>query len=180
MFTALLALSLAAPVPKAKEVPPPFPLTVGDTLEYELKTGDKASPAYSDEVTKAERQKDGSTRVTVRRSYPRGEPSTLVVAVADTGLTRVAEGDTRLAEPVMLLKLPATVGTAGEAGGTEYEVTATEEVTVAAGTYRAVKVVEKSGKYPAVRWYAPGVGLVKMAVKGGESSYELKAFKSGK
>jgi len=167
-------------VPKVKEAPTPFPLTVGDTLEYELKTGDKASPAYSDEVTKAEKQTDGSTRVTVRRSYPRGEPTTLVVAVADTGLTRVSDLDGKLDEPDLLLKLPATVGTAWEVGGTKYEVTATEEVAVAAGKYPAVKVEEKSGKYPAVRWFAPGVGLVKMAVQGGGSTYELKAFTPGK
>jgi len=180
MFTTLLALSLAAPVPKAKEAPLPFPLTVGDTREYELKTGDKASAAYSDEVTRVEKQKDGSAHVTVRRSYPRGEPSTLVVAVADSGLTRVAEGDTRLAEPVLLLKLPATVGVTWEAGGSKYEVTATEEVTVAAGTYQAVKVEERSGKLTTYLWFAPGVGMVKMAVKGGGSTYELNAFKPGK
>src|SRR4051812_18766052 len=88
----LPAVALAAPVPKAKEVsPPPFPMTVGDTREYEHRTGDKADDAHSDVVTKVERQKDGSTHMTVSMSYPKvGASYDSVVAVTDTSLTRVA------------------------------------------------------------------------------------------
>jgi hypothetical protein len=178
-LSALLAASLAAPVPKAKGAPPPFPLTVGDTREYEWRAGDKGEEAYTDVVTRVDGQKDASTRVTVRRSYPKGTPSSTVIGVSAGGLTRVADGDLQLAKPQVLLKLPAEVGTEWEEGETKYEVTAVEEVAVGAGKYKAAKVEMSTKGGKTTLWFAPGVGLVRMT-SGGERALELKAFTPGK
>lgn len=176
----LPSVAVAAPVPKGKPAGPYFPTTVGVTREYEWRAGGKAEDGHTDVVTLVEKQKDGSAHVTVRRSYPRGEPYVTVIAVSADALARVSEGDVPPAEPTVLLKLPATVGTGWESGGAKYAVAAEEEVTVPAGKYQAVKVEMTAGGGTTTLWFAPTVGLVKMAPGGGERALELKAFTPGK
>lgn len=178
-FALFAAAALAAPVPKVKETPPPFPMTVGDIREYEWRAAGKADGGYTDAVTAADKQKDGSTHVTVRRSYPQGEQSTTVIGVSADALARVSDGGKPLDEPTVLLKLPATTGTTWESGGAKYEVTAVEEVTVAAGKYTAAKVEMTAGGGKTTLWFAPAIGLVKMAPGRGDRVLELKAFKPG-
>lgn len=182
VLAVLLTLSFAgaAPVPK-KEALPPFPMTVGDTREYEWKTGHKSEAAHSDSVTKVEAKKDGVTLVTLTRSYTKGETSTSIIAVSPTGLTRVLDpAESPARDPEVLLKLPATIGTKWEANGKKYEVTAEEEVTVGAGTYQTAKVVLSYDTGKTTLWFAPGVGLVKMSYGDGGRELELKSFKPAK
>jgi hypothetical protein len=176
----LPTLAFAAPVPKVKENPPPFPMTVGDTRVYEYRTEDRADEANSDVVTQVEKQKDGSTHVTLSVSIVNGVSYKTVIAVADTGLTRLALSEKTLAKPPLLLKLPATVGTKWEAGDAKYEVIGEEEVEVTAGKYKAAKVVVTNGIGKTTLWFAPGVGMVKSAGEGNDRVLVLKEFKPGK
>lgn len=175
----LPALAPAAPVPKGKVAGPYFPTTVGDTREYEWRTGDKVDEGYTDAVTGVEKRKDGATHVTVRRSYSKGLTYTTVIGVSADALTRVSEGGEPLADPTVLLKLPPTVGTEWESAGAKYVVAAEEEVSVQAGKFKTVKVEMTSGGGKTILWFAPAVGLLKMAPGGGERALELKAFMTG-
>jgi hypothetical protein len=176
----LPAMLAAAPVPK-NVTTAPFPMTVGDMRVYEWRTADKSTPAYTNTITKVELQKDGSNHVTVRREPPRGPAKTILIAVSETGISRVVEGDQVQTEPELLLKLPAKVGTTWEASGTKHEVMAEENVTVPAGEYNAAKVAMiTSPTDTTTLWFAPGVGLVRMAHSGHAQVLELKSFTPGK
>ncbi len=91
---------------------------------------------------------------------------------ADLGVGVMADGENKMSWPTLLLKLEAEVGT-------KCEVTAEEDVTVAAGQYKAAKVEMSTKDGKTTRCFAPGVGLVRMT-SGGERALELKAFKQGK
>src|SRR5262245_58923097 len=90
-FVLVAAIAMAAPVPKTKEALPPFPMTVGDTREYEWRDGDKSEPGHTDTVTLVVKQKDGSTHVTVRRSSPKGDPYNTVIGITETALSLISE-----------------------------------------------------------------------------------------
>ena len=57
----------------------------------------------------------------------------------------------------------------------KHRVVGSENVTVAAGRFRAMKIVSEvsGGAIPMTKtfWYAPGVGLVKSTTEGGEIKY---------
>jgi len=181
-FVSLLvpALAFAAPVPKAKDALPPFATTEGDTLEYEYSTRGKPHAWYTERVTGAEKQKDGSAHVTIRTAVTGGETFSTTFAVSGTVLSTVAKGQDQLTKPSRVLKLPLAVGAKWEELNEKYEVTAEEEVEVPAGKFKAVKVEKTTSEGTWRTWYAPGVGIVKMTATVTETVLELKAFKPGK
>lgn len=176
----LPALAVAAPVPKAKEISPPIPMTVGDSREYEYLTDGKSSGGYTELVTEVEKQKDGSTHVTVKTAITGGETYTTTFAVSDGELSAVVVRDKKLAKPTLWLKLPLTAGSKWEDVNTKVEVAAEEEVEVAAGKFKAMKVEKTTGQGTWTTWYAPGVGIVKSIATVTKTELELKTHKPGK
>jgi len=184
LLIAVLAMSLipiahAAPGPKGKDAVW-FPIREGDTRVYEVRVGDKAESTYTDVVKKVEK-KHAALHVTIHRDYPGSTPYVTIIAVTDEGLFRVAVNGKEFAKPIQLLKTPPKVGTKWELdGGARYEVTKEEDVEVPAGKFKAVRVEQVNGGTTTTLWFAPTVGLVKMAVGGSAQVTVLKEFKPGK
>jgi len=169
----------AAPAPKAKETVY-FPTKEGDTRVYEIRTGAKVEGGYTDVVTKVEK-KDGALQVTITRERAGTTDFVTTIAVTSEGLTRVAIDGMTLEKPIPLLKMPAKVGTKWEVdGGAKYSVTKEEEVEVPAGKFQAIRVESVAGTSKSTLWFAPGVGLFKMASDGSDRVQVLKEFKGGK
>ena len=169
----------AAPAPRGGAEGAYFPIKEGATRVYEVRSGDTVESGYTDVVTKVEK-KDAAVHVTVTRDYPGANPYVTTIAVSGEGLFRVAVSGRDLAKPILLLKLPAKVGTKWELdGGARYEVTKEEEVEVPAGKFRAVRVEQVNGDSTTTLWFAPSAGLVKMSLDGGPVTV-LKEFKPGK
>jgi len=179
---ALFAASVAcaAPAPKAKDAVY-FPTREGDTRVYEFIAGEKAEVGFTDVVTKVEK-KDGAVHVTITRNYrPEFAPYVTTIAVSSEGLFRVAANGEAMAKPITLLKMPAKVGTKWELdGGAQYTVTKEEEVEVPAGKFHALRVESVAGDSKTTLWFAPNVGLIKMASDGSDRVQVLKEFKGGK
>jgi hypothetical protein len=178
---AILAASVAyaAPAPKSKDSVY-FPTKEGDTRVYEFRAGEKVEAAYTDVVTKVEK-KDGALHVTITRERVGTTPFVTTIAVSSEGLFRVAANDEKLEKPIPLLKMPAKVGTKWEAdGGAKYTVTKEEEVEVPAGKFQAIRVELVTGTSKTTLWFAPNVGLIKMAGEGSDRVQVLKEFKGGK
>jgi hypothetical protein len=184
LLLAVLAVSLtpianAAPGPKGKDAVW-FPTKEGDTRVYEVRAGDKAESTYTDIVKKVEK-KDAALHVTIHRDYPGSTPYVTIIAVTDEGLFRVTGNGKEFAKPIQLLKTPPKVGTKWELdGGARYEVTKEEDVEVPAGKFKAVRVEHVNGDSTTTLWFAPTVGLIKMAFGGSEQVTVLKEFKAGK
>jgi hypothetical protein len=191
MFTlSLLAVALAAPVPKAKAAELYFP-TVEGTKWVQRNSRGKEVIDETYTVTKVE-EKDGVYLVTTTRdtqTHTREVSDKGVVVMLDT----VAEKGVR----VQVLKLPVKEGDTWtfdlkETGGgiawtTTYTVGKAEEVTVAAGKYTALPVLAETAVNGRVQtkvttWFAEGVGEVKKTSVGsnGEWVTELKEFTPGK
>lgn len=103
----------------------------------------------------------------------------------------------RLSPPLRMLRLPPRAGDTWQTNlrdGREKErvqqavlVVGEEEVTVPAGTYRAVtlqgEITQDGVRQRAMTyWFAPGVGIVKMVIRQGEQRqvYELEKYEPGK
>src|SRR5262245_59338414 len=173
------AAAQAAPAPKAKEWVY-FPTREGDTRVYESRSGEKVEGGYTDVVTKVEK-KDEAVHVTITRERPGAAAFITTIAVTSEGVFRVAIDGEKLEKPIPLLRMPAKVGTKWELdGGAKYAVTKEEEVEVPAGKYQAIRVELASGESKTTLWFAPGVGLIKMASAGSDRVQVLKEFKRGK
>jgi hypothetical protein len=184
-LTALLAATLAAPVPKEKPVYY-FPTTVGAKRVVESTLNGKTTEA-TEEVTKVE-EKGGVFTVTVEWAGSR-RPGAATYEVTDARVRQVGVKD--LGE-FTLLDLGVK---AGESWTREWAIDGTKVVTtftlgkeevvvVPAGKFKAVPVTEHSGRADeaTTRWYAPGVGLVKSHYQSKEvkSTMVLKEFTPGK
>lgn len=170
MFLALLAATLAAPVPKAKAPPLYFPTTVGATWVYERDGGEEA-------VSVSAVEKDGDDLVVSRTSADkRGTKYSPVVVSAD-GLRQPRErADGQVG---WVLKSTVRDGDSWEVpdGGTR-TLHGPEEVQVPAGKYQALRVVWERDGETTTSWYAPGVGEVKRTVKRGKEEAVFRALKS--
>jgi hypothetical protein len=188
-FTAIILLSLApgpsAPAAKPKPEADFFPLRVGDSWTYR----NSESGGYTWKVLSEEPQEGGPPRYVVEfrseviilnifskaggwvlfhsESYPEHE-----------GLKATYE------PPKQYLPNPLVAGQKWEWTGkdpTQMErhessrVAGFENVTVAAGKFRAMKIVSEvsGGAIPMTKtfWYAEGVGLVKTTTQGGQIKY---------
>jgi hypothetical protein len=179
LAVSVLPVAHAAPGPKGKDAVW-FPTREGDTRVYEVRAGDKAESTYTDVVKKVEK-KDAALHVTINRDYPGSTPYVTTIAVTEEGLFRVALNGKDLEKPIQLLKTPPKVGTKWELdGGGEYRVTKEEEVEVPAGKFQAVRVEMTAGESTTTLWFAPTVGLIKMAGAGTDQVTVLKEFKPGK
>jgi hypothetical protein len=167
----------AAPAPKTAD-PAWLPVTEGDTRVYEVRDGDRVLATYTDVVTKVERT-DADLRVTIRRESPAADPFVTTIAVTGRGFLRVAINGRTLGTPSLLLKRPPTVGAKWDVGAARYEVTQEEDVDVPAGKFRAVRVTLTDGAESTL-WFAPEVGVIKMASTQGPAVQVLKEFKPGK
>jgi hypothetical protein len=191
MFTALLALSLAAPVPKAKEVELYFPTKEGAKRVLERKFG--TTRVDITETVTAVESKDGRYTVSVDRVYGRHTAST-VYQVSGEGICRVELGG-KGSEATPLLRLPAKAGDTWEVkwpnecppARSTYTVGKVETVEVAAGKFNAVRVdceidFGNGQTQKSAEWFAPGIGVVKSEsqLSGRPITQELKEFTPAK
>jgi hypothetical protein len=135
----------------------PVPLDPGTWWEYQ--------EAYSVPSGELDLISDDVTRFTITGSA--GRPFVLQTGGADPASAPVERGEhfIRLGpwtgeEP---LPLPLEVGRSGPAtdGMEPWRVEAEEEVTVPAGTFRALRCALRTRSSAAVLWIAPGTGVVK-------------------
>lgn len=166
------------PKPKAETLY--FPVKVGATWVREVKVGERAFK-ITERTTKVE-QKDGMYRVTIEsvEDFEGSKPRATVFEVSEKGLARVSGKDAEDA-PLHLLKLGFKVGETwsddragpgGQVGKATHTIGKTEEVKVAAGTYRAIRV-DTEIKFETLvtkmtTWYAAGVGVVKLEAANGD------------
>jgi hypothetical protein len=183
---ALIGLGLPLPAQDAAPESPYCPLKVGTRWEY--RSGDRN---YT--VTVRKQQKAGSVdAMLVETESERGSLAELLAVGAD-GLYRHASNGDAVEPPLRLLKLPARPGESWKVQVkcrgqlTRGTFTLTEaDVQVPAGKFRAI-VAEGNlqiddHRFTLVSWYAPGIGLVRQAIRidGREEVLELVKFTPGK
>jgi hypothetical protein len=190
----LLGGTAAAPVPpERRQSPLYFPTTVGTKWVYQLNDGRE----YTEVITGVEPVLGGAV-VIVGAVAPDGKARPWYRhVVSERGLLRegiVLKSD----RPQWLLKFPYKFGETWETGGEQgprepipsekwtHTSDGEEEVTVPAGTFRALRVTSKGHGIPgcvlppsgpSARWYAPRVGAVKMTM--GKTVWVLKEFDRG-
>lgn len=187
---ALLVPSGAAPVPKAAKKPPSyFPLRLGDRWEYR---DSREQGVVPHEVTRVTEHPDGTSTVEVSS----GSPHPAVTVTYRVTLEEVEEthlGTDKLDRPVRVVTTELTPGerwkTSLRVNQNDYtffwRVGEPTTVTVPAGTFRAVPVTcgrtDKAGDEDFTRWYADGVGMVKMETRDGVATIaqELVRFVPG-
>jgi hypothetical protein len=189
----LLAISLIALLPpliasaqKTKAVADYFPLRVGDSWTYRNEGG---AGEYTLKVVSEESQPGQATRflvelsagVKVENTYSKVDGWVLLHAV------RYPEHEglqTKYEPPRQYLPNPLVAGVTWEWSGKDQSqndrqeanrIAGFEEVTVAAGKFRAMKIVSKitGAAVPMTKtyWYAAGVGMVKTTTDAGETKY---------
>jgi hypothetical protein len=167
-----------------------FPMTVGTEWEY---IDDGSKPKYV--ITNVERAGEASL-VTVGTYQSNGKTTqhAYTVEVSRTGIRETLNFHRKIEPPAPWLKLPRAKGDRWESPFSidgdrraDYVMTVlgVEEVTVPAGTFKAIRVeqvstdfVTKTVNQTITTWYAPGVGPVRIIYRGG-SSRDLVAFKRG-
>ena len=185
-----IALLLAPAHPEAF-----FPTAVGSRSVLEVRET-QATKRITDTVTKVE-EKAGKRLVTVRSVEWRKGSCVFrtrddVYEVSDRGVTQVGGPDV-VADAIPILRHAPARGWRVEQPGlggapevTEYSRGPTEELSLPAGTFRAVRVdsVLTAGRHTVKesRWYAPGVGLVQVTTdhRGNTETAVLTAFTPGK
>ncbi len=175
---------------------PYFPLKKGTTWTYKriLKSGE--GPPFTVQVTESD--KDGTQLETFVKDRDNKDKDKLVasetVVVTDDGIYRTAINGIKPDAPVCFFKLPPKKGDRWDVDtkihGQVVKGTFTideEEVTVPAGTYKAIKVEAKDfniggAQTTIVCWFAEKVGVVKRSfrVPNGFVVQELEKFAEGK
>jgi hypothetical protein len=190
----LAGWAAAAPASKAPADPGPayFPTALGTKWVY-----DENGREWTWEVTAAE-AKAGETVVTLSASAGGDLEPRVKAAVSARGVYQFELGPFKI-DPVCELRFPVKAGDSwavdvaqqkGGLTGSTGTVTVgeVEEVKVPAGKFRALRldvVISAENGRPlaepkrAARWYAPGVGLVKLTT-GKDFTRALKAFTPGK
>jgi hypothetical protein len=184
-----VASVVAAPVPKAKPVEPYFPTAVGTRWVYERESGELLTEEITDVTVK-----DGERRVTIRTTQ-NGHHSDEKYTVIEKQVVKCTTGQFKLDLRVLQLPLkekdtwefeiPIQQGLKCDAG--TMTVGKAVKVEVPAGTFEAVPVVSETtavdGKAiptpeKCTRWYAAGVGMVKIEYASGHRV--LKEFNPAK
>jgi len=186
----LLAVALAAPVPKAKPSELYFPTVEGTKRVMTISSGGQTSE-ITETYTKV-LEKDGKYTVTISREL-RGGTVTNDYEVSDKGVFLPASPGAN-ADPEPMLKLPAKEGDTwiidmsrrGQGVTGTVTVGKEEEVEVLAGKFKAIAVTIETSQGGCTvsktkAWYAAGVGVVKqVSERGGtERVHELKEFTPG-
>lgn len=186
----LQAVATAAPVPKAKPAESYFPTAVGTKWVYQRESGE----LITEEVTELD-EKKGEVRVVFRVSQNGSSwKEDYTVSGTEVVMRTILDQyklDIRLLQLPLTAKdkwefeIPVQKGLKADAGTTV--VGKAEMIEVPAGKFEAVPVVSETtavdGKQIAktetcTRWYAPGIGLVKIEYNGGHRV--LKEFTPAK
>ena len=190
--TTLLAVSLAAPIPKAKPSELYFPTVEGTKRVMTMSSG--GQPSELTETYSKVVEKDGKYTVTVTRDLGK-QAVDFKYEVSAAGVFTLANPNGDLSQPMQVLKLPAKEGDSWKSESTapgKVNLTATytagkeEEVEVPAGKYKAIPVVSErtvgNNIIKTTTWYAAGVGVVKVVTEnnGTQRVQELKEFTHGK
>lgn len=191
--TTLLAVSLAAPVPKVKPSDLYYPTVEGTKRVMQTKVGDQTTE-LTETVSKVG-EKDGVYTVTISRDFG-GRALEQEFEVSAKGVFRRPTAGPGKGEPQAVFKRPANEGdtwTVEQQGfGKDATVTVTytvgkeKEVEVPAGKFLAIPVTMETtlgGRaVKSTSWYAAGVGVVKLVSdsNGTERVQELKEFTVGK
>jgi hypothetical protein len=183
----LAGLSLAAPRPKDTDKEPVyFPTVEGTTLVYRIDNEEETHV-----VTKVE-VKDGNKIVHLSYSRPGvASQPLMVVRVSKEGLFLLEETGKKYDPPWCMLKLPLKPGKSWETDTSRPDLgkissvetmETPEQITIAAGTYSAVKVVSQSSgaaKGETTHWFVEGIGWAKINV-GDATHKELKSVTVGR
>jgi hypothetical protein len=164
-------------------------VSVGDTLVYEDRVGDKVTER-TQMIEKVE-QKGDALIITTSRIDKNIKERINTVEVSKNGLVWLANGDKILQTPVPILKLPIQVGDSwemkpakGQIVTYKFKVVGEEELDLPAGKFKTVRVewtlVEL--EITVTRWFAQGIGMVKSQHRddNGEHVSVLKSFTPAK
>lgn len=187
----LLALALAAPVPKELANPRDyFPTAIGSKWEY-VTTGVGKEQPHTEEITAAVVTKAG-LRVTFKRTRPNAKDFETVYVVGEKDIALTKSGPFDYDPPLPTLKkgmkagdnweTETVFGTGAKPTTYQFKVGEAAEVKVPAGTFTAFPVTrkQKGSKLDGYTfWYAPNVGLVKTDLVGGAGTV-LTKFTPGK
>jgi DUF3108-like len=182
-----IGASLAAPALKDPDGGLYYPTRPGAKWVY-----DNEGEEYTHVVTRVE-DVDGAKVVSVARAVGDRVIPVRTVTVSDKGLFQPEDAGEKLDPPFCYLKLPAKAGDTWEANGVHQgktflrgtrTVAGVEDVEVPAGKFKCVRVewtctLNAGRKYTVTVWYAPGVGEVKSAMDGKDTTL-LKSFTPGK
>jgi len=186
-----LAPALLALAEQPKASPDYFPLRVGDSWTYRS-TADGSE--YTLKVLGEEKQSDGSIRSQVEKlAGPKDSKVKIILWFSKAKGWVLLHGErypehegleAKYEPPKQYLPSPLVPDTKWEWNGKDYtqtpmreesRVAGSEEVTVPAGTFRAMKVVSQvtgsSAPVTKTYWYAEGVGLVKTTSEAGDIKY---------
>ena len=169
-----------------------YPLKTGTTWLYEVIADGQKSKVKS-QVAKYETF-DGKQVALVEMVIDGMVNSTMHMATTDKGVFRHRVNGVELAPPVCVLKYPIKKNETWETEtivGSEKltvksKAVGTEEVTVPAGTYSAVKAAVETtfnGQQSSFTyWFAPGVGIVKQTIvaEGKTITLELEKYEAAK
>ncbi|AWM42005.1 hypothetical protein GobsT_68540 [Gemmata obscuriglobus] len=190
-FAVLLAAFAVVPSGAAAPVPKHLMRTPEPVYYYPLVPGTKW--VYTDctlIIDRVEDSKDVKGAKVVTVVAPNGQGVNAVndvMQVTDGGLARLGLGSGTFNAPLVFLQSPVRVGTTWEVKTSGAEGTGTiaalEKITVAAGTFDAVRVdlaqTQANGQRIVSAWYAPNVGLVRMT-DNGKDVWVLQSFELGK
>lgn len=170
-----------------------FPLSVGDSWTYR---NDEGNTEYTVKVLSAEKQADGTMLYLLEKKvgldihswYSKSKTAVLMHREAYPS----QEGLDVKHEPArQVLPIPLVAGAkwswtgksiTGQDASESSNVVGPEIVKVAAGTFRAMKIVSKASDGESVMtktyWYAPGVGLVKSLTESAQlqNGWELVSY----
>jgi hypothetical protein len=175
-----------------EKAPNYYPLTVGTKWTYTL-SADGQKKKLTNHVARIETI-DGKKLAVVETLVDGTVTGTAHILVTDKGVMCHRMNGVDLSPPISVLKYPVKKDETWEIETTlgaekmTVKVTAgdTEEVTVPAGKYKAVKAemsqTAAGMKMSATSWYAADVGVIKqtMAVGGGTGTLELEKFEPAK
>jgi hypothetical protein len=179
------------PATGQEKAPDYFPLKAGTKWTYELSQGGKKVKINS-QIAKVETT-DGKSLSLFETTINGEVAATEHLASTDAGVFRHRVNGIELAPPICILKYPLKKDDTWETETTianeqlkiKGKVIDNEEVTVAAGKYKAFRVeVETSAagmRATTTFWFAPDVGVVKQSTEnaGKTVTAELQKFEAG-
>ena len=189
----VLAIGLASGTERAAmgqdKAPDYFPLKAGTKWAYELDQNGKKVKITS-QIAKLEKM-DGKSLALLETTINGEVAATEHLASTEAGVFRHRVNGIELSPPVCLLKYPLKKDDTWETEATianeqlkiKGKVLDNEEVTVAAGKYKAFRVeVETSAagmRATTIFWFAPDVGVVKQTTENAGKTVTAELEKSG-
>ena len=178
-----------------------FPSTEGGRWKWRATTtiGDRTGPlkptvledSFESRIAGHE-QIDGVQCLRIEKADRLGNVvQTECIAIRPDGHYRYRMNQDRFVPPIKVLALPAKVGTSWKGSYTvqgirislSSKIDAEESITVAAGTFKTIRVSVDAGLLKTTTWYAPGVGVVKQsvdkAIQSQRDDLELEEFTPG-